>query len=206
LDFQVNDVFDILSLEKKRLQNALTISAVSYTDSTQPTVLTCTELTGNVVAGSVVTIQPITITYRVKNRTLERNQGAGFQPLIGDVEDLQFVYAFDNDGDGAIDTDADGIIWAVDADNNGSLDTQVKDDGTTVALGTPVGISGSSVNCDLRAIRVSIVVRSARQNPDPRYRNQYSRPRAEDHAGATGTDGFRRQVLQTVVKYRNMGI
>lgn len=206
LDFQATDVVDILSLEKKRLQNGLTISAVAYTDATQPTWLTCGALTSNVVAGSIVTVQPITITYRVKNRVLERGQNGVFQALIDNVEDLQLVYAFDDDGDGAIDTDADGVIWGVDADHNGSLETQVKNDGTTAALGAPVGIGGSSVGCDLRAIRVSLVVRTVRENPDPRFRSQYSRPRVEDHAAATTSDGFRRQVLQTVVKLRNMGI
>lgn len=206
LDFQANDVVDILSLEKKRLQNGLIISAVAYTDATQPTVLTCTALTSNAVAGSIVTVQPITIAYRVRNRVLQRGQNGVFQPLIENVEDLQLVYAFDADGDGAIDTDVDGVIWAVDADHNDSLETQVKNDGTTAALGAPVGIGGSSVACDLRAIRVSMVVRTVRENPDPRFRNQYSRPRLEDHAAATTNDGFRRQVLTSVVKFRNMGI
>ena len=158
-------------------------------------------------AGDYVTIQPRTISYRVNNNILQRDDGvSGWQDLILDVEDLQFVYAFDEDGDGDIDTDASGIIWAVDTDNDGFLDNQVNVDGSTSALGTNVDISGSSTNCPIRAVRVSILVRTARENPDPRFRSQYSCPRVEDHPAPGTNDGFRRRLLRSVVKLRNLGL
>jgi len=204
LEFRSGSLINLLDWKKNLLGTGLTVQAVSFGN---PTTLTLTSgPTANVRAGSIVTVQPGTLSYRVRSNTLERNQGAGFQPLIGDVEDFQLVYAFDNNDDGDIDTDANGIIWAVDSDNNGTLDTRVNADGTTAALGSAVNVSGNTGTCRLRAVRVSISVRTARQNPDPRYRSQYRRPRVEDHTGASVNDGFRRQVLQGVVKFRNVGL
>lgn len=204
-DFQANNQVMILDWNKRQIQTGMNISAVTYTDLTQPTQLACTPLTNNVAAGYFVAIVPSQITYRVKNTVLERGQGGAFQPLIDDVEDLQLAYAFDGNNDGDLDTNGGEVIWAVDTDTNGSLDVRVLADGTREALGSTIAIGGSSRTCHLRAIRVTLVARTARQNPDPRFRTLCRRPRAEDHA-AGAADGFRRQVLQNIVKIRNLGL
>lgn len=208
-DFQVNDQVIIMDWDKKQYLTGITVSAVAYTNLTQPTQLTCTALGAPVLAGYLVGVTPATITYRVRNNVLERvDAAAPLQPqaLIENVEDLQLVYAFDANDDGELDTSAGAVIWAVDTNADGRLDQRVLDNGTLQALGSTVDIGGSSTACAVRAVRVTLVARTARQNPDPRFRTQYRRPRAEDHAAAAAPDGFRRVVLQNTVKFRNLGL
>jgi hypothetical protein len=45
------------------------------------------------------------VTFRINNNTLERgNQIDGYEPLLGNVEELQFAYGIDDDHDGIIET------------------------------------------------------------------------------------------------------
>ncbi|RLA95321.1 MAG: hypothetical protein DRG25_00525 [Deltaproteobacteria bacterium] len=215
MEFKNNAVVNILDGNYNILCGSLTITndpdGADYGDpnnpTTNPTVIDFSPQTLGVTvpSGSFVTVQPKTITYRVNNTILERDEGAGFEDLIANVEDLQFVYAFDADNDGNADTDANGIIWAIDSDNNGDLDLQVNADGTTQALPSPVDFSGGINDCPIRSVRVSILVRTERENPDPRFRDQYQRPRVEDHPGAGTNDGYRRILLTNVVRIRNLG-
>jgi len=208
MDFKAGDVLTILDWNKAGVIDSVNVSEVTITPG-EPTVLTLSaELGGDVKAGYIATILPNAITYRVSNRILERDQaGTGFQPLADDVEDLQITYAFDQDGDPGIDLDAEGeVIWAVDSNGDGVLDTQVKNDGTTAGLELTVDTIGNQRDCNVRAVKVSILVRTARENPDLRFRSQYIRPRVEDHAAGVENDGYRRCLLQRVVKLRNLGM
>lgn len=122
-----------------------------------------------------------TITFAIDNanNTLDRTINAsGAQTLANNIEALGFAYAFDNDGDGALDTyNAGGnqrIIWAVDSDGDDLLDTNL--DATTDGVidendgpgpggngaiaGTP--LSSNVPMQDIRAVRVWILGRSAR--------------------------------------------
>lgn len=242
MEFEVGDVVDILDGQRLLLDSGLPITGCVLGDpddpTSSPTKLTLSSnFTFDVPAGGYVTIQPQTISYQVNNNILKRN---GLQDLIENVEDLQFVYAFDYDvdsdndsipdsGDMEIDTDAAGeIIWAVDTDGDGFLDSQVLGDGSYVDL-TTLQVPGTSlyravvpVNgfpitpadpaaCPIRAVRVNILVRSSRENPDPRFRNQnlpaeFALIEDHDRTGLGIQDGFRRRLLTSVVKFRNLGL
>jgi hypothetical protein len=56
---------------------------------------------------------------------------------------------------------------------------------------------------DIRAVRINILARTSREDPNWRLG---IRPAIEDHAGAEERDGYRRRLLTTVVKVRNMGL
>lgn len=213
MEFNTGSIIDILDGTKTLLQAGLQITndpgGAGYGNPANPTASPTTlfvspSLATGVPRGSYVTVQPRTIRYRVNNLVLQRNDGAGWQDLIGGVEDLQFVYAFDSEPDGATDTDANGIIWAVDSDNDGDLDLQVNADGSTAALATEVPIAGDQDACRIRAVRVSILVRTARQ--DPSFPLIGERPQVEDRDAAGTNDRFRRRLLQSVVKIRNLGL
>ena len=99
--------------------------------------------------------------------------------LADNVEDLQFAYAVDANGDG----DAD------DTNGNGSLDDFV---------------NGSAVTdpSTIKAVRVNVLASTDR--PDPQYRNMGSRPVAiENHNQTAVTDDLRRRWWQTIVSVRN---
>jgi len=254
MEFKANDQVNIVAYNppivvgtqptrnKLNLVN-LTITTVAYGDPTDPTnTPTMLTLDNDIsqptnfdvsfplpLAGDYVTIVPQTVSYRVNNdNVLQRSDdnGANWDDLIEEVEDLQFVYAFDSDARGGIDIDAvsSDIIWVVDRDNDGDLDTQVQADGSTVSPipepddwdgtgwdGANVDYSGDTINCPIRAVRVSILIRSARQNPDPRFRdralaNEFALVEDHDRTSLGIQDGFRRRLLQSVVKLRNLGI
>ena len=56
---------------------------------------------------------------------------------------------------------------------------------------------------DVRMVRINLLVRTPVEDLDDR---NYRRPALEDHPGAATTDGYRRRVLTTVVKLRNLGV
>ncbi len=56
---------------------------------------------------------------------LARNNGGGRQLLASFVDGLGFAYAFDNNGDGELDTSNGHILWAIDSDNDGQLDAKL---------------------------------------------------------------------------------
>ena len=208
MEFRAGDVVDILDWNKRLIIEDLTISDVTAEIGSY-TVLDFADSIGtDVKAGYIITRAPVTITYRLNGTTLERGQGGTFQPLVDDVEDFQLVYAFDNDGDNDVDIDGDGnVIWAVDSNDDDELDLRVKDDGTTEALTERVEIEGNPRECKVRAVRISILVRTARENPDHRFRDQYSRPAVEDHGSDdAGSDGYRRCLLQRIIMFRDVGL
>jgi len=55
---------------------------------------------------------------------------------------------------------------------------------------------------DLRAARITLVARTS--IPDPDFTGQ--RPALEDRAAATATDNYRRRILRSMVKIRNLGL
>ena len=64
------------------------------------------------------------IAYRVAGENLQRfdvasAENGAWLTVVENIEALAFAYAFDNDGDGNIDTSDNGyVIWAIDADDS----------------------------------------------------------------------------------------
>lgn len=99
-------------------------------------------------------------------------------PLVENVEDMQFEYCLiDADGDGATD------------DCTGSSATWV--DSITTDQGD-----------DVQMVRLHLLVRSSRTDPNDLYAN--SRPALANNAASTDEDGYYRQVMTTQVTVRNL--
>ena len=143
-----------------------------------------------------------------------RNTGGGFQPIAENIQAIGFAYAYDADGDDNLDTSAGGdIIWAVDTDGDGNwdnLDTDGDgdidaDDGPGIGNNGVINGTGTGTAVDtsqIRAVRIWILARVKRPDPDFVNTNTYI-------VGAnviTPNDGFRRRLLTSTVKCRNMGL
>lgn len=62
------------------------------------------------------------------------------------------------------------------------------------------------VAAEVRAIRINILGRTSREDPEWSRASLGRRPAIEDHAAAGAPDGFKRRLLTTVVEVRNMGL
>jgi type IV pilus assembly protein PilW len=86
--------------------------------------------------------------------------------LAEDVVALRFAYAFDDDQDGNVDLSAnDFILWAIDSDNDGELDTllDTNDDGQ-INAGDTVGGAAMANTVEvsrIKAVKVWLLVRSS---------------------------------------------
>lgn len=109
--------------------------------------------------------------------TLMRNQIA----LATDVEDFQ-------------------VAWFVDADGNGAVSNANEYRGS--AASTIDYASNAVDHSELREVRFNVVMRS--RNPDPEY-NQGLFQAMENRGAAAAADGFRRRVLTSIVRPRNLG-
>jgi type IV pilus assembly protein PilW len=160
------------------------------------------------------------ITYSVADGKLERDEGTGNQVLVENVEAVGFAYAFDADGDGNIDTSANGhIIWAIDSDDtdadkrldvtldgndDGTIDASddtsgdglIDDNDAGTALASPVDLE------KIRAVKIWLLVKTGK--PDRNYTN------ADTYVVGNSIilkdDQNRRQLLTTMVKCRNMAL
>jgi type IV pilus assembly protein PilW len=121
------------------------------------------------------------------------NLVTGRQLLAEGIQALGFVFAFDSDGDGAIDRTpfpGNNIIWAIDANNDNLLDSEPN--------GTPLGyiVPPSAI----RAVQLSILARV--KNQDSKYvnTNSYS---VGHQAIAPMNDHYRRWLLTEILHIRN---
>lgn len=122
------------------------------------------------------------------------------EPLAGYVVALGLAYAFDSDNDGELETDADGIIWAVDADNDNDWDKLTIDQVAGTAVFTELG---SPVNTrDIRAVRIWMLAQS--QAPDPNYTDNNSYV-VGPHI-VQPNNNFRHRLLARTVFCRNLGL
>ncbi|WDN87651.1 hypothetical protein BuS5_00619 [Desulfosarcina sp. BuS5] len=148
------------------------------------------------------------------NPDLARNSGGGRQMLAENIEALGFAYAYDTDSDGNLDTSPNGnVIWAVDSDGDNDLDINLDtdDDGDIDAADGPgagnngivngTAIADVAVN-DIRAVRIWMLARADRR--DNKYFN--TRTYVVGHKVITPNDNFRRRLLTTTVKCRNLGL
>ena len=145
---------------------------------------------------------------------LARNDGGGNQLLAQGVESLGLAYAFDEDGDGELDTSGGNVIWAVDTNGDNQLDLNLDTDGdgridisddTTagngviegVALGTPVPLA------DIRAVKIWILARTDQVIRGFHDTNGYVVGRRV--ITPVGDDNrFKRRLLTTTVRCRNL--
>lgn len=121
------------------------------------------------------------------------------QPVAEGIDALAFAYAFDSNGDGALDRDGGGnIIYAIaGSDGLGPFDAAInwyELDGTDTTI--------LAQRADIRAVRIWLLAGSGA--PDPNYTN--SETYTVGTEDLTFNDDRRRRVLDTVVRCRNMGI
>jgi type IV pilus assembly protein PilW len=131
--------------------------------------------------------------------------GGGLTEVIAyDIEGIAFAYAFDDDGDGQLDTSPGGnVIWAMDTDDppDGFLDRVLdeNDDGVIDANDTTPGgvplVPAFWFNTVLLA-RSRFEIRGFSDN------NTY----VVGAARVNASDGFQRRLLVDTVNCRNMGL
>jgi prepilin-type N-terminal cleavage/methylation domain-containing protein len=104
------------------------------------------------------------------------------QPLAGDIDDLQIAYFIDADGNGHYDTTPDEYQGSYEASD--------------------VYESRNTDHRRLREIRFNVVLRA--RSEDPTYVAGFEQA-TENRAAAGVSDGFRRRLLTTIVRPRNVG-
>jgi type IV pilus assembly protein PilW len=139
----------------------------------------------------------------------------GYKALAYDVHAIAFAYAFDNDGDGQLDTSggaADGnVIWAFDSNNDGQLDRAVdtNSDGFINELDVAGGadlVAGGWVTSyiplsRIRAVQIWILGRT--RHPVPAYRD--TKTYVVGPLRVVSGDHYKRCLLTGMVYCRNMG-
>jgi len=144
-------------------------------------------------------------------RTLYEGTGSSStQGLLQGVEALGFAYAYDADGDEALDGP-----WAVDTDGDGDLDLNLdtngdglineaddtNGDGTIEGQALPSAVALNRV----RAVRVWMVARSERK--DIRWHDQRTYVVGRQVITPSGDDvHYHRRLLVATVRLRNMGL
>lgn len=146
--------------------------------------------------------------------TMSRSiNGSGRQLFAENIEALELAYAFDSDGDGALDTSANGnTVWAVDTDNDNRLDMALdaNDDGKidenddTDSDGL---INGSILNPAIDAVRICavhvwILGRTTKIDINHSDNGVYATGRKIIRTN----DRFHRRLLTSTVKCRNLGL
>ncbi len=129
------------------------------------------------------------------------------QPLAQGIQALGLAYAFDNDGDGQLDTFNNNTIWAIDTDNDNELDANLdtNGDGEIDTSDTAGGAALASVVAmnRIRAVRIWILARTRVTRPGYTDNRTYV-------VGPTRiinpNDNFRRRLLSTTIKCRNLGL
>jgi type IV pilus assembly protein PilW len=159
-------------------------------------------------------------TMAVGNFDLGRDDdgGATLPDLVAEgIEALGFAFAFDNDADGQLDISANGnVIWAVDSDSDNDLDATLDndDDGdidqdddvnNDNVIDTTDGALPSEVDIDrIRAIKVFILART--KSPDFGFNDTSTYVVGSRIVDPPAGDSFRRRLLSTTVKCRNIGL
>ena len=122
--------------------------------------------------------------------------GAGSRQLAAEsIEALFLAYAYDNDEDGLLQTSAGGnIIWAIDSNNDNILDTDVNTGAAIGGAGVPVG--------SIRAVMVWLLARTKTPMLKETDNNTYN----VGNRTITPNDYFKRELLVTTIKCRNLGM
>ena len=144
----------------------------------------------------------------------------GWLAVVENIEALGFAYAFDDDGDGNIDTSPNGfIIWAIDGDNSDSDerlnvnldgnddgvidasddtngDGKIDDDDAGTPLATPVDLD------KIRAVKIWVLAKTGKS--DRRFTG--SETYVVGNRILSRNDQNRRTMVITAVKCRNMAL
>ncbi|RJR22626.1 MAG: prepilin-type N-terminal cleavage/methylation domain-containing protein [Desulfobacteraceae bacterium] len=131
--------------------------------------------------------------------------GGGRQLLAQNIIALGLAYAFDNDGNKVPDaTPAGNIIWAIDSNNDNSLDLSLdtNDDGNIDTQDNPAGVPlVSPVTVDkIIAVRIWLLARGTTQDPSHTDNTTY----VVGHRRITPNNGFRHRLFSSIVKCRNL--
>ncbi|MCF6265375.1 MAG: PilW family protein [Desulfuromusa sp.] len=152
---------------------------------------------------------------------LGRNTGAGNDPVAEYIQAVGFAYAFDSDGDGALDFDDNGtpadtsddrILWSIqdpagggnwfEVDANGDNQITAADDtdsdGTINAVDTGIAVDLA----DIRAVKIWVLGTARRADRDYTSTQSY----VVGNRVIPPNNNFRRRLLSTVVTCRNMGL
>lgn len=143
---------------------------------------------------------------------------AGATDLVAEkIEAIGFVYAFDDDADGQLDFNDDGdgvfepssgegVYWAVDTDGDNILDTYLDTDfDGDIDVGDTNGgaaLPSTVAMENIRAVMVMVLART--KGLDLGY--QGNRTFAVGYRRVPGNDSFRRRLLTTTVRCRNLGL
>jgi type IV pilus assembly protein PilW len=231
-DPEASGLFGITDVRRYSITNEVTPSAPTAAPLGWPALTLAYDWDpNNAVAignGNGVLDEP-TVSYRLFDDNsdnvidLARDTNGGPRQLLAEgIEAIGFAFAIDTNNDGQLDRTAAGnLIWAVDSNNDNLLDTNLdtNDDGVIdindaggdfviQSADGPAGLINPAVTLDrIRMVRIWIVSRT--RNADPQYRNtnQYVVGDRVVPAQAGGfQDGFRRELMDHTVQFRNMGL
>jgi type IV pilus assembly protein PilW len=148
----------------------------------------------------------------LSRRSRVATMGGVFQDLAFDVHAIAFAYAFDDDGDGGLDTypgvPGGVVVWAYDSDGDNRLDRHLDTNtdglidendaagGATLSSAGVADVDRSSV----RAVQVWLLTRS--QVP-MKGRSAAAQSFVVGPNHITVTDGFRRAVFNSMITVRN---
>ncbi|MBU1056272.1 MAG: PilW family protein [Proteobacteria bacterium] len=139
---------------------------------------------------------------------LGRKKGAspGYTIVAESIDALGLAYAYDNDGDGQLDVSPSGfVLWAIDTDGNNKLDRilDTNDSGVIDLDDDEAGTALSSeIDLDkIRAIKVWILART--KTSLLQYMDSNTYVVANRHI--TPNDSYKRELLETTIKCRNLG-
>ncbi len=128
----------------------------------------------------VFTVRAYTFALSGNNLTINNNTGSGNQELAENIENLQFQYGWDRNGDSRFDP-TDNNEWGNDPSGN---------------------------EADIKAVRIFVLSRSG--NPDRDYSDKKKYKINEATASTTAVfvgpfnDGYHRSLLQTTIMVRNL--
>lgn len=132
---------------------------------------------------------------------------AAVQPLAQGIEALGLAYAYDSDEDGQLETFGGNTIWAVDTDADGELDANLDTDGNGVidASDTAGGAAFTPhiPMSQIRAVQIWILARTSVTRPG--YTDNLTYVVGPTRI-TSPNDKFRRRLMSTTVKCKNLGI
>ena len=206
--------FDLLAREIRMAAfNPARAAGIGWVTAEASQITFSMDLNGN---GSVVGDVDEYVSYAVSNiagiSSLGRKGSPGainFGAVAENIVALGFAYAFDTNDDGALETDAGQVIWAVpnggnwfdlDVNDDGLIDATDDTDGDGTITGTDTGIAADVV--DIRAVRIWVLAKT-----ESTSRGQLdSRSYVVGNQVVTPNDKSRYRLLTSIERCRNAGL